>query len=84
MALVVYIQENPERWHKIAKAIEEKDEEDVKRHYELLVKDVRDIESGIVRLCRCQSIRKLDEASVASMEDEHVQLSHSSLSILPK
>lgn len=47
-ALAVYDQDTPERWLNVAKAIGGKTEEEVKRHYQLLLKDVKQIESGEV------------------------------------
>ncbi|CAD5189736.1 unnamed protein product [Musa acuminata subsp. malaccensis] len=45
-ALAVYDKDTPDRWHKIARAVGGKTAEEVKRHYELLVEDVRRIEAG--------------------------------------
>ena len=47
-ALAVYDQDTPERWLNVAKAVGEKTEEEVKRHYQLLLHDVKHIESGNV------------------------------------
>lgn len=44
-ALAVYDKDTPERWHNIAKAVG-KTVDEVKRQYEILLKDVDDIESG--------------------------------------
>lgn len=45
-ALAVYDQDTPDRWHKIGRAIGGKTAEEVKRHYELLLEDIRCIEAG--------------------------------------
>ncbi|KAI3699414.1 hypothetical protein L2E82_43706 [Cichorium intybus] len=45
-ALAVYDKDTPDRWQKIARAVGGKSEEEVKRHYEVLIEDVRHIESG--------------------------------------
>uniref|UniRef100_A0A0A0K3K5 Myb-like domain-containing protein n=1 Tax=Cucumis sativus TaxID=3659 RepID=A0A0A0K3K5_CUCSA len=45
-ALAVYDKDTPERWLNVAKAIGGKTEEEVKSHYQLLVEDVKHIESG--------------------------------------
>lgn len=47
-ALAVYDKETPERWQNIARAVGVKSVEEVKRHYELLLWDIRQIESGRV------------------------------------
>ncbi|URD72333.1 SANT [Musa troglodytarum] len=45
-ALAVYDQDTPDRWHHVARAVGGKTVDEVKRHYELLVADVRRIEKG--------------------------------------
>ncbi|RRT65938.1 hypothetical protein B296_00040628 [Ensete ventricosum] len=45
-ALAVYDKETPERWQDVARAVGGKTVEEVKRHYELLVADIRRIEKG--------------------------------------
>ncbi|KAM7479310.1 hypothetical protein LguiA_027523 [Lonicera macranthoides] len=47
-ALAVYDKDTPDRWYNVAKAVEGKTAEEVERHYELLVKDVKHIENGHV------------------------------------
>ncbi|KDP46261.1 hypothetical protein JCGZ_10101 [Jatropha curcas] len=47
-ALALYDKETPERWQNIAKAVGGKSPEEVKRHYERLIEDVKHIESGHV------------------------------------
>lgn len=47
-ALAVYDKDTPDRWYNVAKAVGGKTPEEVKRHYELLVEDVKYIESGQV------------------------------------
>ncbi|XP_059623644.1 protein RADIALIS-like 3 [Cornus florida] len=47
-ALALYDKETPDRWQNIARAVGEKSAEEVKRHYEVLVEDLRHIESGNV------------------------------------
>ncbi|EXB37128.1 DnaJ homolog subfamily C member 2 [Morus notabilis] len=47
-ALAVYDKDTPDRWYNVAKAVGGKTAEEVKRHYELLLEDVKHIESGQV------------------------------------
>lgn len=47
-ALAVFDKDAPDRWHNVAKAVSGKTAEEVKRHYEILVEDVKHIESGRV------------------------------------
>ncbi|CAK9315897.1 unnamed protein product [Citrullus colocynthis] len=47
-ALALYDKETPERWQNIAMAVGEKSADEVKRHYEVLLEDLRRIESGRV------------------------------------
>ncbi|KAL6317959.1 hypothetical protein AAG906_031007 [Vitis piasezkii] len=49
-ALVMYDKDTPDRWQKMARAVGGKTVEEVKRHYEMLVEDVKHIESGQVPL----------------------------------
>ncbi|XP_010446777.1 PREDICTED: protein RADIALIS-like 3 [Camelina sativa] len=45
-ALAKYDQDTPDRWHNVARAVGSKSAEEVRRHYELLIRDVNDIDSG--------------------------------------
>ncbi|XP_058740159.1 protein RADIALIS-like 3 [Vicia villosa] len=47
-ALAVYDKDAPDRWYNVAHAVGGKTAEEVKKHYELLVQDVKRIESGKV------------------------------------
>ncbi|XP_019175205.1 PREDICTED: protein RADIALIS-like 4 [Ipomoea nil] len=49
-ALAVYDKDTPDRWRNLARAVGGKTEEEVKRHYEMLVEDINHIESGKVPL----------------------------------
>lgn len=49
-ALATYDRDTPDRWHNVAMAVGGKSAEEVKRHYEILVKDIMRIESGQVPL----------------------------------
>ncbi|XP_051146654.1 transcription factor RADIALIS-like [Andrographis paniculata] len=48
MALAVFDKDTPDRWVNVARAIGGRTPEEVKRHYEILVEDVKYIESGKV------------------------------------
>ncbi|KAH7682750.1 SANT/Myb domain-containing protein [Dioscorea alata] len=47
-ALAVFDKDTPDRWQNVARAVEGKSAEEVKRHYELLIEDLNHIESGQV------------------------------------
>ncbi|KMZ59425.1 MYB transcription factor [Zostera marina] len=47
-ALAVYDKETSDRWQNIARAVGDKSVEEVKQHYDLLIEDVKRIESGMV------------------------------------
>ncbi|KAL6963862.1 Protein RADIALIS-like 1 [Sarracenia purpurea var. burkii] len=47
-ALAVYDKDTPDRWNNIAKVVGGKTAEEVKRHYEILVEDIKNIEEGQV------------------------------------
>ncbi|KMT00441.1 hypothetical protein BVRB_9g217430 [Beta vulgaris subsp. vulgaris] len=47
-ALAIYDRDTPDRWHNIARAVGGKTAEEVKRHYEDLLEDIKNIESGQV------------------------------------
>ncbi|MCD7456062.1 hypothetical protein HAX54_030563 [Datura stramonium] len=49
-ALALFDKDTPDRWHNIARCVGGKSAEEVKRHYELLVKDVMQIENDQVPL----------------------------------
>ncbi|CAA6665233.1 unnamed protein product [Spirodela intermedia] len=49
-ALAVYDKDTPDRWQNVARAVGGKSAEEVKKHYEDLIDDVKFIESGRVPL----------------------------------
>lgn len=61
-ALAVYDKETPDRWNNVAKAVGGgKTPEEVKRHYDLLVEDVKHIESGRVPFPNYRNTAAYDE-----------------------
>ncbi|XP_020217930.1 protein RADIALIS-like 4 [Cajanus cajan] len=55
-ALAKYDKDTPDRWQNVAKAVGDKSADEVKRHYEILLEDLRHIESGRVPLPKYKSI----------------------------
>ncbi|KAM0010533.1 putative transcription factor MYB/SANT family [Helianthus debilis subsp. tardiflorus] len=49
-ALAYYNKDSPDRWHNIARAVGGKSVEEVKRHYDILVRDIMRIEADQVPL----------------------------------
>ncbi|KAK8678456.1 hypothetical protein V6N13_143955 [Hibiscus sabdariffa] len=49
-ALVTYDKDTPDRWHNLARAVGGKTVEEVKIHYQNLVDDLKQIESGQIPL----------------------------------
>lgn len=49
-ALAVYDKDTPDRWDNVANAVGDKTVEEVKRHYDILVEDIINIELGRVPL----------------------------------
>ncbi|KAG1346846.1 protein RADIALIS-like 4 [Cocos nucifera] len=47
-ALAKYDKDTPDRWYKVAQAVGSKSVQEVKRHYELLIRDINYIETGHV------------------------------------
>ncbi|KAK4753855.1 hypothetical protein SAY87_001959 [Trapa incisa] len=45
-AIAQFDESSPQRWQEIARAVGSKTVEEVKRHYQILLKDVKRIESG--------------------------------------
>lgn len=45
-ALAVYDKDTPDRWQNVARLVGGKSAEEVKRHYEQLIDDLKQIESG--------------------------------------
>ncbi|KAE9605268.1 putative transcription factor MYB/SANT family [Lupinus albus] len=66
-ALVTHPEDAPDRWEKIAADVPGKTIEEIKQHYELLVEDVNQIESGCVPL---PSYNSSPEGSASHASDE--------------
>ncbi|XP_042494377.1 protein RADIALIS-like 3 [Macadamia integrifolia] len=49
-ALALYDKDTPDRWQNVAGLVGGKSPEEVKRHYEILIEDLKHIESGQVPL----------------------------------
>ncbi|KAJ0085980.1 hypothetical protein Patl1_09146 [Pistacia atlantica] len=49
-ALAIYDKDTPDRWQNLARAVGGKTVDEVKRHYEMLVEDVKQIEAGQIPL----------------------------------
>ncbi|KAL1558014.1 hypothetical protein AAHA92_08532 [Salvia divinorum] len=47
-ALAVFDQDKPDRWANVARAVGSRTTEEVKAHYQILLEDLKHIESGIV------------------------------------
>lgn len=60
-ALAKYDKETPDRWQNVAKAVGGKSAEEVKRHYEILLEDLRHIESGHVPIPNYKSSGNANE-----------------------
>ncbi|KAJ4963736.1 hypothetical protein NE237_023675 [Protea cynaroides] len=45
-ALALYDKDTPDRWQNVARAVGGKSPEEVKKHYEILLEDLKHIESG--------------------------------------
>ncbi|KZV28084.1 protein RADIALIS-like 3 [Dorcoceras hygrometricum] len=47
-ALAVFDKDTPDRWDNVAKSIGDRSSEEVKRHYQIVLEDIKYIESGRV------------------------------------
>lgn len=52
----MYDKDTPDRWHNIARAVGGKSAEEVRRHYEVLVKDIMQIETDQVPIPNYRAI----------------------------
>ncbi|KAG6421533.1 hypothetical protein SASPL_118089 [Salvia splendens] len=56
-ALAVFDQDTPNRWVKVALAVGGRTPEEVKRHYDILIEDIKYIESGKVPFPKYRTTR---------------------------
>lgn len=54
-ALAIYDKDTPDRWHNVASMVPGKSAEEVKRHYEILLEDLKSIEADKVPFPRYKS-----------------------------
>ncbi|CAN6467558.1 unnamed protein product [Victoria cruziana] len=74
-ALAVYDKETPDRWKNVAAMVGSKTAEEVKRHYELLMEDLRCIESGHVPFPNYRSsVKDTRGRATAGLTDEDYRL----------
>ncbi|XP_050212657.1 protein RADIALIS-like 3 [Mercurialis annua] len=69
-ALAIYDKDTPDRWQNLARAVGGKTVEDVKRHYEMLVDDIREIEAGHVPLPNYRKAGLPNKAHCCFIEEE--------------
>ena len=62
-ALAVYDKDTPDRWQNVAKAVGNKSAEEVKRHYDILVEDLMNIEQDLVPLPKYKTVDHLQGCS---------------------
>lgn len=67
-ALAVYDKDTPDRWENVAREVGGKSPEEVKRHYEELVRDLKYIESGRVPFPNYRSTAARGGGGVANEE----------------
>ncbi|KAK4584279.1 hypothetical protein RGQ29_022138 [Quercus rubra] len=72
-ALAIYYKETPDRWHNIAKVIGGTTEEEVKRQYEILLEDIKCIESGKVPLPNYRKIGGSSGLNNVSNQEERLK-----------
>jgi hypothetical protein len=65
-AIVVFDKDTTDRWYNVAHAVGGKTPEEVKKHYELLVEDIKLIESGKVPLPNYKKISASHEEKKVS------------------
>ncbi|KAL5558042.1 hypothetical protein UlMin_034253 [Ulmus minor] len=69
-ALAIYDKDSPDFWHNLARAVGGKTVEEVKRHYQLLLEDVKKIESGEIPLPNYRKITSNNKSGYNFGEEE--------------
>ncbi|KAB2635626.1 protein RADIALIS-like 3 [Pyrus ussuriensis x Pyrus communis] len=70
-ALALYDKETPEWWQNVAKAVgDNKTADEVKKHYDILLEDLRQIESGQVPILNYKSFFGSSTSSINVDEEE--------------
>ncbi|XP_031095250.1 protein RADIALIS-like 4 [Ipomoea triloba] len=78
-ALAVYDKDTPDRWRNLARAVGGKTEEEVKRHYEMLVEDINHIESGKVPLPKYEAYAAQGSSSSYALMQQEKKLQYMKL-----
>ncbi|XP_061977958.1 protein RADIALIS-like 4 isoform X3 [Populus nigra] len=73
-ALALFDKDTPDRWQNIAKAVGVKSAEEVKRHYEILIEDLKHIESGRVPIPNYKSSRSYSNTNEEERLLKYVKL----------
>ncbi|KAL6132716.1 hypothetical protein ACLB2K_064955 [Fragaria x ananassa] len=83
ISLALFSKDTPDRWDNIARIVGNKTPEEVKRHYDLLLEDVKLIESGEVPFPDYRTSSgsgnghgKEDDEPEAPLNDQHKEKSH--------
>lgn len=69
-ALAIFDKDTPDRWQNLARAVGGKTVEEVKRHYEKLVEDVKQIEEGHVPLPNYRNVPTVGGRGYTYMDEE--------------
>lgn len=73
-ALALYDRDTPDRWHNIARCVGGKSAAEVRRHYEVLVKDIMQIENGQVPLPNYKATAESNGRGYANEKRYHKSL----------
>lgn len=73
-ALAMYDKDTPDRWQRLARAVGGKTVEEVKRHYEILVEDLKLIEDGRVPLPNYRNTSTINGYTSTDLEQRLITL----------